>query len=291
LLWARILAAVTSAVYTPQVAATVSMLVPESERAPTLGKLMVGWAVGSVVGNPLSVMIGSTFGWRMSFIFIGVASGIIAILVWWSIPAGVRTTPLSLQRWYQVFRSPALRWLTAATALTNVGGSVMFSFLAPIAKAVQGVSGATLAALFFVSGIGGLIGNLLSVRLVRKVGAANVAYKCNIAAATMLLIWPLAAGWLSAIFVVQFLWSLGGAGFPAVQQARLVMVAPMLAAATIALNSSVTYLGGSAGATIGATAWTLMPPRFMPWVGLIFIIAALACSVRGERAARDLPDA
>ena len=291
LLWARILAAVTSAVYTPQVAATVSLLVPEDERAPTLVKLMMGWAVGSVVGNPLSVMIGSTFGWRMSFIFIGVASGIIAILVWWSIPAGVRTTPLSLQRWYQVFRSPALRWLTAATALTNVGGSVMFSFLAPIAKAVQGVSGATLAALFFVSGIGGLIGNLLSVRLVRKVGAANVAYKCNIAAATMLLLWPLAAGWLSAIFVVQFLWSLGGAGFPAVQQARLVMVAPMLAAATIALNSSVTYLGGSLGATIGATAWTLMSPRFIPWVGLIFIVAALACSVRGERAARDLPDA
>jgi MFS transporter, DHA1 family, inner membrane transport protein len=290
LLWARILAAVTSAVYTPQVAATVSLLVPEEERAPTLVKLMMGWAVGSVVGNPLSVMIGSTFGWRMSFIFIGVASGIIAILVWWSIPAGVRTTPLSLQRWYQVFRSPALRWLTAATALTNVGGSVMFSFLAPIAKAVQGVSGATLAALFFVSGIGGLIGNLLSVRLVRKVGAANVAYKCNIAAATMLLLWPLAAGWLSAIFVVQFLWSLGGAGFPAVQQARLVMVAPMLAAATIALNSSVTYLGASAGATIGATAWTLMTPRFIPWVGLIFIVGALACSIRGERAARQLPD-
>ena len=79
LLWARILAAVTSAVYTPQVAATVSMLVPESERAPTLGKLMVGWAIGSVVGNPLSVMIGSTFGWRTSFVFIGAASGIIAV--------------------------------------------------------------------------------------------------------------------------------------------------------------------------------------------------------------------
>jgi predicted MFS family arabinose efflux permease len=53
----------------------------------------------------------------------------------------------------------------------------------------------------------------------------------------------------------------------------------------------VTYLGGSLGATIGATAWTLMSPRFIPWVGLIFIVAALACSVRGERAARDLPDA
>ena len=102
-------------------------------------------------------------------------------------------------------------------------------------------------------------------------------------------------GWLVAffivplvlIFVVQFLWSLGGAGFPAVQQARLVAVAPVLAAATIALNSSVTYLGGSAGATIGSTAWTLIPPRFMPWVGLVFILAPLVCSVRVERASQQ----
>ena len=71
LMLARVLAAVTSAVYTPQVAATVSMLVPESERAPTLAKLMIGWAVGSVLGNPLSVLIASMLDWRASFAFIG----------------------------------------------------------------------------------------------------------------------------------------------------------------------------------------------------------------------------
>jgi predicted MFS family arabinose efflux permease len=91
--------------------------------------------------------------------------------------------------------------------------------------------------------------------------------------------------WTAAIYVAQFVWSLGSAGFPAVQQARLVAVAPMLAAATIALNSSMTYLGGSIGATIGASAWTVVAPRFMPWVGLIFVLAALGCSVLGERAA------
>ena len=282
---ARILAAVTSAVYTPQVAATMSMLTSEEERAPTLGKLMVGWSVGSVVGNPLSVLIGSSFGWRAAFMFIGVASGIIAILVWYSVPAGVKVPPLSFERWYQVFKSPPLRWLTAATALTNVGSNVMMSFLAPIMKAVQGISGPALAGLFFTSGVGGLIGNVLSVKLVRRVGAAGVAYKCNMTSATMLLLWPFFASWLAAIFIVQFLWSLGSAGFPAVQQARLAAVAPQLAAATIALNSSVTYLGGSVGATIGATAWTLLPPRYMPWVGFFFVIAALACSVRGERTA------
>lgn len=288
LMLARVLAAVTSAVYTPQVAATLSMLVPETERAPTLAKLMVGWAIGSVVGNPLSVLIGTSFGWRTAFAALGIASAIIAILVWRSVPTGVRVPPLSLERWYQVIKSPALRWLTAATALTNVGSSVIVSFLAPIVKSVQGISGPALAALFFTSGVGGLIGNILSVRMIRSMGATSVAYKCNLVSAAILLAWPALSAWFAPIFVMQFLWSLGSAGFPAVQQARLVAVAPVLAAATIALNSSVTYLGSAVGATIGSAAWPLIQPRFMPWVGMVFIVAALICSVRGEGAVRRM---
>jgi predicted MFS family arabinose efflux permease len=286
LMIARVLAAVTSAVYTPQVAATVSLLVSEEERAPTLGKLMVGWAIGSVAGNPLSVLVGTQFGWRVSFAALGIASAIVAIFVWRAIPVGVRVPPLSLERWYRVFKAPALRWLTAATALTNIGSMVMLSFIAPIVKAVQGIDGKALAALFFVAGIGGLIGNVLSVRMVRRLGATAVAYKCNLVAGFILLVWPVFAQWALCIYMMQFLWSLGGAGFPAVQQARLITIAPSLAAATIALNSSVTYLGGSIGASIGSTAWTLLQPRFMPWVGFVFIVGALLCSSRGEAAAR-----
>lgn len=289
LMAARILAAVTSAVYTPQVAATVSMLVAEEERAPTLGKLMVGWAIGSVAGNPLSVLVGTQFGWRVSFAALGVASGIVAIFVWRAIPLGIHVPKLSLERWYLVFRSPALRWLTAATALTNVGSMVMMSYIAPIVKAVRGIDGTALAVLFFVAGLGGLIGNMLSVRMVRRLGATAVAYKCNLVAAAMLLIWPVFAQWFIAIYIMQFVWNLGGAGFPAVQQARLVAVAPTLAAATIALNSSLTYLGGSFGAFIGSSAWEFVQPRFMPWVGFVFIVGALACSYVGEAAVRRTP--
>lgn len=286
LMIARILAAVTSAVYTPQVAATVSMLVPAEERAPTLGKLMVGWAIGSVAGNPLSVLVGTQFGWRYSFAALGIASAIVAIFVWRAIPLGIRVPPLSLERWYRVFKAPALRWLTAATLLTNVGSMVMMSFIAPIVKAVRGIDGTALAALFFVAGAGGLIGNMLSVRMVRRLGATAVAYKCNLVAGLMLLIWPAFAQWAICIYLMQFVWSLGGAGFPAVQQARLIAIAPGLAAATVALNSSVTYLGSSVGASIGATAWTLLEPRFMPWVGFVFIVGALTCSFLGEAAVR-----
>ena len=286
LMLARVLAAVTSAVYTPQVAATVSMLVPESERAPTLAKLMIGWAVGSVLGNPLSVLIASMFGWRASFAFIGVASGVVAMLVWRSVPANVHVPPLNWHRWFEVLRSPALRWLTAATALTNVGGNVMLSYIAPIVKAVQGITGPALAALLFT------VGRRRPARqsAERAPGAPrrrdqrrlqvqrDVRGRCCCCGRS-------SPCWTAAIYVAQFLWSLGSAGFPAVQQARLVAVAPMLAAATIAMNSSMTYLGGSIGATIGATAWTLVAPRFMPWVGFVFVVAR-ARVLDARRAAR-----
>jgi predicted MFS family arabinose efflux permease len=286
LLWARVLAAVTSAVFTPQAAATVSMLVPEKERAATLAKLMVGWAVGSVLGTPLVVWVGSTFDWRVSFIAIGVASGVVAYLVWRTVPEGVKVPALNLSSWVKIFRSRALLWLTAATTLTNVGGMIMFGYIAPIMKGVLGVTGQMLALLLLVSGIGSLIGNLFSVHLLRRLSAANVAYKCNAIAAAVLILWPLCADWLWVIFALQFITAAGGAGFPAVQQSRLVAVAPMLASATIALNSSVTYLGGAVGSVLGAGAINIVGPRYMAWVAVIFTLCALTCSVMGDKASQ-----
>lgn len=290
LMWARVLAAVTSAVFTPQAAATMAMLVPDKERAPTLAKLMIGWAVGSVLGSPLNILIGTHAGWRYAFGFIGLASAVMAVLVWRSVPVGVRVPTLNLRSWTKIFKSPPLIWLTSATGLTNVGSMLMFGFIAVITKEVLGIDGNTFAALMFLSGIGSLAGNVLSVQLLKRVGAASVAYKCALSASLVLLLWPICAEWLWLIFVLQFVYSAGGAGFPAVQQSRLAAVAPTLASATIALNSSITYLGGAIGSSLGAIAITLVGPRYMAWVAAVFVLGSLTCSVLAERAARKAPD-
>jgi MFS transporter, DHA1 family, inner membrane transport protein len=289
LMSARILAAITSAVYTPQVAATVSMLVPERERGPSIAKLMMGWAIGSVVGGPLVVLIGTTLGWRVALALIGVASGITAALVWKALPDQVKVPPLNWQRWIQVLRSKPLMLLTATTGLNAIGNMTVFSYLAPITKALHGISGQSLAGLYFVNGLGGLIGNLSSVRLIERRGAGRVAFVCGVMIAVTFLLWPLAAFALVGVFALQMVWSLAMGGFPSSQQTRLVMVNPAFASATIAMNSSVGYLGTSIGTMLGATAWNLVGPRFLPWIGLLFVLASLVCSVLGERAAAKEP--
>ncbi len=286
LMAARVLAALTSAVYTPQVAATVSMLVPAEERGTSLAKLMMGWAIGSVAGAPLVVLIGTSFGWRWSLAAIGIASGVTALLVWRALPSNVQVPALNWQRWIEVVRSKPLMLLTATTCLNSVGNTTVFSYLAPITRTLHGVSGQVLASLYFVNGLGGLTGNVASVQLIRRIGAGRIAVAAGIAIAATFLLWPLLAMSLAAIFALQVVWSLAMGGFPSAQQTRLVMVSPTLASATIAMNSSVGYLGTSLGTMIGASAWNLVGPRFMPWIGFAFIVASLGCSYCGERAAR-----
>ncbi|HVF18034.1 MAG TPA: MFS transporter [Steroidobacteraceae bacterium] len=285
LMAARILAAITSAVYTPQVAATVSMLVEERERGPSIAKLMMGWAIGSVVGGPLVVLIGTSLGWRVALGLIGVASGITAALVWRALPDNVKVPPLNWQRWLQVLGSKPLMLLTATTGLNSIGNMTVFSYLAPITKALHGISGQMLAGLYFINGLGGLIGNIFSVRLIEKRGAGRVAFVCGVMIAVTFFLWPLMAFALIGVFVLQIVWSLAMGGFPSSQQTRLVMVNPAFASATIAMNSSVGYLGTSIGSMLGASAWNLVGPRYLPWIGLSFVLASIACSVMGERAA------
>jgi MFS transporter, DHA1 family, inner membrane transport protein len=287
LLAARILAAVTSAVYTPQVAATVSMMVRPEERGPVLGKLMAGWAVGAVVGQPLVVLIGSYFDWRTAMACIAVGGGVVAVLVWRAVPRNVHVPPLNLQRWIEVARSPSLRLLTFTTGLNAVGNHLVFSLIAPTLLALHGATGKVLAALFFVNGLGGLAGSFFAIHMMSRVGATRVAYWSSAMIIGVYVLWPIGAVWLAVIFFLQFFWSAGNAGFPAAQQTRLVTVAPTLAAATIAMNSSIGYLGNSVGTVLGGIAWRWVQPQYLSWFGLVFLCASFGCSILGERAAKQ----
>jgi MFS transporter, DHA1 family, inner membrane transport protein len=199
---------------------------------------------------------------------------------------------LNWQRWLQVLGSKPLMLLTATTGLNSIGNMTVFSYLAPITKALHGISGQMLAGLYFINGLGGLIGNIFSVRLIEKRGAGRVAFVCGVMIAVTFFLWPLVAFALIGVFVLQIVWSLAMGGFPSAQQTRLVMVNPAFASATIAMNSSVGYLGTSIGSMLGASAWNLVGPRYLPWIGLSFVLVSIACSVMGERAAarEQLPD-
>ena len=70
------------------------------------------------------------------------------------------------------------------------------------------------------------------------------------------------------------------------QQSRLVVIAPGLAAATVALNTSAVYLGQSVGAATGGFAIKDSISANVVWMALGFLALAIAMSVAATRLAQ-----
>ncbi|MBV8062814.1 MAG: MFS transporter [Nevskia sp.] len=283
LLLCRLLAAVTSAVFTPQAAATLGVLVPERQRPAAMSFIMLGWSLASVLGLPLGVLVGQHFGWRAALTGIAAGAAAAAWAQWRSLPDALYVPPLNLQRWGEVLRNPALMLLIGSVLALSVGNQAVFSYLATAVKTLHREAGAGLvSSLFLVHGLASALANAGAVILLRRLRPPRLAQFWACACIAALAPWPLLAGSVPALFALQLLWSLGLAGIPATQQARLAQAAPALAAASIALNSSVAYLGQALGTSIGGLAWNLAGPRYLPWAALPALLLGLALSRRAR---------
>ena len=123
----RVLAAIAPAIFTPQAASCVNLLVAPAQRGRAITFVFMGWSVASVVGTPLGAWVGGTLGWRVAFGSIALLSLINAAWLWRSMPDGVRPPALSRAAWGQTLRSPALMLCVAVTVLVAAGQFLLVS--------------------------------------------------------------------------------------------------------------------------------------------------------------------
>ena len=281
----RILAVIPAAIFTPQAAACVGLLVPPTHRGRAITMVFLGWSVASVLGMPMAAWIGGTWGWRTAFILIGLLSFASALWVWRAMPDGVKPPALTLESWRSTLRSPALMLCIAVTALYSAGQFVLFSYFAPYFKTTLQTTPAQLSLLFGWFGAFGFLGNMLASRYIDRVGAPRMVLVCVGLMALSLLAWPLGTS-LALAAVVCIPWALGCFSSNSAQQARLVGLGPTLAGGSIALNTSAMYAGQALGAAGGG--WLIAADQMdaLHWLGFGGLLAAMAVSMWAARAAR-----
>lgn len=282
----RVLALLSPAIFTPQAAACVGLLVPPEQRGRAITFIFLGWSVASVLGMPLGAYVGGTLGWRSAFAVVAMLSVVSAAWVWRAMPDGVKPPALSRAAWSETFRSPALMTCVLVTVLYAAGQFVQFSYFAPYFKQELGLSAGALSLYFMWFGAFGLAGNMLMARYIDRLGAARAVMIGIVLMAASLLLFPLGTTfWLAAFISVP--WALGCFSSNSAQQARLVGMAPQLAAASVALNSSAMYAGQAIGAATGG--WLILHSGMgaLHWAGFAGLVAAMAASALASRFARQ----
>ena len=258
---------------------------PASERGKAITFIFLGWSMASVFGLPLSAWLGETYGWRVAFAAVAVASGVAAAWVAVVMPDGVRPAALSFAAWKRAFSSPLLMAIVAVTFLSGAGQFTLFSYFTPYFHDVLKTSAIESSLLLVWFGVFGLAGNVLVSRWIDRTGTHRAVTLTVALIAASFLFWPLAAGIVgTALAIVP--WALGCFSSNSAQQARLSATAPSLAPALLALNTSAIYLGQAAGASGGG--WLISHRGYAPLssAGLAWLVAAIGVSAWATMSAR-----
>lgn len=282
-LWLRAVTIIGAAVFTPQAAATAGLLVPPDKRAAAIAFIFIGWSAASVAGIPIGGLISSQYGWRSAYGVMAALSLAGTIAIWFSIRPGLFVQPLGLASWGKALTSPVILLVFLVTLLSMSGQFTMFAYIAPILKDGFGATPFMISMAFLLVGIAGVAGNSLASRLVGRHGvdriiAIGLASLCLGFVGFALFFGNYALAMFASLF-----WGLGSFSSNSLQQSRLAGLAPQIASATIALNTSFVYLGQSVGAKAGGYLMDMGKMANLPWMSFTFMTLAIIISMIASR--------
>lgn len=280
----RALAVIAPAIFTPQAAACIGLLVPEGQRGRAIAFVFLGWSVASVLGMPLSAWIGGVLGWRWAFALVALLAVGVAFWVWRAMPGAVRPAALSRAAWGQTLGSAPLMLALGVTLLSSFGQFTLFSYFAPYLQQTLGAGAGLLSLLFLWFGAFGLIGNIAMTRWVDRLGAPRAVLITLSLMVLSLVLWPLGRYGLLLQALVMVPWALGCFSCNSAQQARLVQISPVLAPASVALNTSALYAGQGLGAAVGGLLIAQGQMLQLQWFGLVLMLLAIGLSAMAARA-------
>jgi MFS transporter, DHA1 family, inner membrane transport protein len=271
----RLIMLAIGALYTPQAAGVAAMIVPVERRGSTIAYVFLGWSIAAAVCLPLVTYAASRYGVRAAYGGIGVIACVSCVVLAWRLPHGLRGTPVDMKTWAEIGRNPLIGLLLLITTLQMSGQFVVFTFMGPLLRRLTDVGPDAVSLVFALYGVFGFIGIAIATGIVDSWGTYKTSLLFTSCLMTGVSGWALSAGIYPLMACSVAVWGLGFASTNSMQQARLVAAAPPLASVSVALNTSVLYIGQAVGSAIGGVLYARDLLYGAGYVAMGFVALAL----------------
>jgi predicted MFS family arabinose efflux permease len=249
---ARFVAGLPHGAYYGTASIVAAAMVPPTQRAQAIGRVMLGLAAANLIGVPLTTWLGQSFGWRSAFGLVAVGGVLLVVMLRILIPTIAADKDASPLRELSAFRSLQI-WLTLGVATIGFGGMfAVYSYITPTLVEETGVAQATVPWFLALWGLGMVVGNiaggwLADRALIPSIFAIIVWNVVFLALFFLAAHGPIMAG--ASVFMI----GIGFALVPALQ-ARLMDVARQAQSLAAAMNHSAFNLSNAIGAWTGGLA-------------------------------------
>lgn len=273
---ARVAVALTHSIFWSIMTPLAARMAPRGKRAVGLAAVMGGTIVATVLGVPIGTQLGHMFGWQEAFFIIGIAAALVFALIWLVLPECVSTHAGSLKSLPVILKRPALIQLYCLTAVTVLGQYTAYSYISPILQSVGGFADGDVVTTLFVFGIAGIIGTVLSSKLVDRYPSGALVAPLIAISACLFLIIP-TCHHFGVLMGVVVIWGAAMTAGCMAFQTMLLNAAPDAADIAASLYSGIFNIGIGGGAFLGSRILSASGYEPIVWTGAsIVALSALS---------------
>ena len=250
LLVARFLSGLPHGAYFGVASLVAASLVAPRLRGRAVSSVMLGLAVAMLTGVPAATWLGQQLGWRSAYWTVTVVAAATVAAVLAVVPSSPGRRHATVRGELGALRRPQVI-LTLLVGIVGFGGMfALYSYIAPVATDVTGLSRGTVPLVLLAYGAGGILGTALGGRLAdwalfrSLVGSLVVLFGLLVAVA-------LTSPWAPALFIGVFAVSVAASVLAITLQLRLMETAGDAQMLGAALNHSALNLANALGAWLG----------------------------------------
>ncbi len=292
LLAARFLSGLPHGAYFGVASLVAASLVPPHLRGRAVSSVMLGLAAAILTGVPAATWLGQQFGWRSAYWIVAVLAAATAGAVLAVVPSSPGRRAATLRGELDALRRPQVI-LTLLVGVVGFGGVfALYSYIAPVATDVAGLSRGTVPLVLLVYGAGGVVGTALGGRLAdwalfrSLVGSIGVLF-------ALLIVVALTSPWAPALFAGVFGMAVAASVLAVTLQLRLMETAGEAQMLGAALNHSALNLANALGAWLGGLVIAAglgyqAPAALGAGLAVVGLVPLTASAVLRRRALRTL---
>ena len=257
---------------------------PPEKRGRASGAVMSAFAVASIVGLPIGLLLAEWFGRGAPFVALAAVSAGVWVLAWFQLPSvrkhltAERRHPLT--EFAAVAREPNHLRVFAFSLFLVIGSFTVGSFVGPVLSSINGWGEMKLAAIYLVSGLGTLIAMNVTGRFADRVNRLWLFRGLGLVMVVVSLVvtnLPPGPLWVAALVVTAYMVFASTRMVPA--QAMILGAAePRVRGAFMSLNTAVQHLGCGIAPVIAGALVTEGPDGKLtnfPLVGYVSAATAL----------------
>lgn len=278
LLIARIISAASGSLLVVLCVTIASNIVEEKYRARAIGIVFMGISASLVLGVPIGLMLGNSFGWRAPFLLILFLT-LLSIAGVYFFMGKIEPKPsIPIGEQLRTLKNRKVLFAQLTSFLFLAGHLTLYGYLTPFLKITLGLNEGWVSIVYLIFGVAAVAGGGLGGILADRFGTKHTIIAVIIFFGLSIFAIPYTIFAFPLFLIVMVIWSMLSWAITPAMQSYLIEASPETSDIQQSLNNSALHFGIAFGSFIGGLVIEHASVEENATVGGLFIILALGAA-------------